>query len=204
MAFVNRPRGAYAKTAGRRAEIIDATVAVFAESGFHGGTIRDIAERVGISQAGLLHHFAGKEALLEAVLTHRDELARDRLGPEMPTGLALLEGFVDLMTYNATTPGLVALYAVLSGEGTAPEHPGHLYFRDRYSWVQELLEQAVLEGRRRGELRADVDPTTVARTVIALCDGLQLLWLYGDGSFDMAGPVRSYLDTLLPPCEPRE
>jgi AcrR family transcriptional regulator len=198
MAFVNRPRGTYAKTAGRRVEIIDATVAVFAESGFHGGTIRDIAERVGISQAGLLHHFASKEALLEAVLTHRDELARDRLGPEMPTGLALLQGFVELITFNATTPGLVALYVVLSGEGTAPEHPGHQYFHDRYVWVRELLENAVRQGQQRGELRGDADPEAVARTIIALSDGLQVQWLYEDGALDMATPVKAYIQTLLP------
>ena len=198
MAFVNRPRGTYAKTAGRRAEILDATVAVFAESGYHGGTIRDIAERVGISQAGLLHHFASKEALLEAVLTHRDELARDRLGPEMPTGMALLQGFVELITFNATTPGLVALYVVLSGEATAPEHPGHPYFHDRYVWVRELLENAVRVGQQQGELRSDLDPEAVARTIIALSDGLQVQWLYEDGALDMAAPVKAYIQTLLP------
>ena len=49
------------------------------------------------------------------------------------------------------------------------------------------------------EVRTDVDPTTAARTIIALSDGLQIQWLYEDGAFDMAGPVRSYVDSLSTP-----
>jgi AcrR family transcriptional regulator len=195
--------GAAGRAARRRSQILDAAMSVFGDSGFHGGTIRDIADRVGISQAGLLHYFANKEALLEATLTRRDDLAIELMGAdlqtgELPTGLALLEAFVRLVADNTTTPGLVALYAVLSGEGTAPEHPGNTYFRARYARVRALLEDAVRVGQARQELRLDVDPVVVARTVIALSDGLQIQWLYEDGGFDMTGPVTAYVETLLP------
>jgi AcrR family transcriptional regulator len=196
MAFVRRPRGEYAKTADRRAEILDAAIKVFSESGFHGGSLREIAEGVGMSQPGLLHHFANKEQLLEAVLTHRDDLARDRMGPELPTGVALIEALIELTAFNATTPGLVALFTVLSGEATAADHPGHQYFRQRYAWVRELTEEAVVEGQARGELRPDLDPTEVTRTLIALLDGLQIQWLYEDGGFDMTVPLRAYVRGL--------
>jgi AcrR family transcriptional regulator len=200
MAGVARSRGRYAKTADRRTEILAATVAVFAESGFHGGSIREIAERVGISQAGLLHHFANKESLLEAVLSQRDALARERMGPQLPTGRALLEAFVELIAYNATTPGLVALYSVLSGEATGPDHPGHAYFRSRYGWVLDLVTEAIRAGQRDGEVRPDVDPEVAGRTIIALSDGLQVQWLYEDGGFDLAGPVKAYVESLLSPA----
>ena len=198
MSEVARRRGSYAKTANRRAEILDAAVKVFAESGFHGGTIRGIAERVGISQAGLLYYFANKAELLEAMLTQRDVLAGESVGPGLPTGLAMLDALVHLTAYNATTPGLVALYAVLSGEGTAADHPGHGYFSARYARVHGLFEEAIRVGQQRGELRADVDPELAARTLIALSDGLQIQWLYEDGAFDMTGPIKAYVETLLP------
>jgi len=196
MAFVRRPRGEYAKTADRRAEILDAAIKVFSEAGFHGGSLREIAARVGLSQPGLLHHFANKEALLEAVLTHRDDQARDRMGAELPTGLALIEALIDLTAYNATTPGLVALFAVLSGEATALDHPGHQYFRQRYASVRELTEAAVAEAQANGDLRPELDPVEVTRTLIALLDGLQIQWLYEDGGFDMTVPLRAYVRTL--------
>ena len=196
MAFVRRPRGEYAKTADRRSEILDAAIKVFSESGFHGGSLREIAERVGLSQPGLLHHFANKEKLLEAVLTHRDDLANERMGPELPAGAALFDSLVELTAFNATTPGLVALFAVLSGEATATDHPGHEYFRERYSWVRTLIEEAVVEGQAAGDIRPDLDPTDAARTMIALLDGLQIQWLYEDSSFDMTIPLRTYVASL--------
>ena len=158
MAFGRNPRGEYAKTADRRAEILDAAIKVFSESGFHGGSLREIAERVGLSQPGLLHHFANKERLLEAVLTYRDDQARERMGPELPTGIALLDALIDLSAYNATTPGLVALFTVLSGEATAADHPGHQYFRQRYASVRELTEAAIVEAQANGDLRPELDP----------------------------------------------
>jgi len=196
MAFVRRTRGEYAKTADRRAEILDAAVKVFSESGFHGGSLREIAERVGLSQPGLLHHFANKEQLLEAVLTHRDDLALERMGTDLPTGVALIDALIDLTAFNATTPGLVALFAVLSGEATASDHPGHQYFRQRYAYVREITEEAVVDGQARGDLRPELEPAEVSRTLIALLDGLQIQWLYEDGGFDMTIPLRAYVRGL--------
>jgi hypothetical protein len=53
---------------------------VFSTSGYRAGSLKDVAVKVGLSQAGLLHHFPSKEALLEALLTLRDEESLERLG----------------------------------------------------------------------------------------------------------------------------
>lgn len=49
--------------AGRRGEIFDAAVSVFCARGYDGGTMREIAEAVGISEPALYRHFSGKEDL---------------------------------------------------------------------------------------------------------------------------------------------
>jgi AcrR family transcriptional regulator len=48
---------------GRRGEILDAALAVFAEKGYEGGTMREIATRLGVTEPALYRHYAGKEAL---------------------------------------------------------------------------------------------------------------------------------------------
>ena len=53
---------------GRRAEILDAALAVFSEKGYDGGTMRDIARRVGVTEPALYRHFAGKEELFLTLL----------------------------------------------------------------------------------------------------------------------------------------
>ncbi|HET7802283.1 MAG TPA: helix-turn-helix domain-containing protein, partial [Humibacillus xanthopallidus] len=66
-------RGAYAKGVAKREEILDAALAVIARNGYQRTSVRDIAEAVGLSQAGLLHYFSSKEALFAEVLRRRDE-----------------------------------------------------------------------------------------------------------------------------------
>ncbi len=53
---------------GRRGEILDAALQVFAEKGYAGGSMRDIAGRVGVSEPALYRHFPGKQALFLALV----------------------------------------------------------------------------------------------------------------------------------------
>jgi AcrR family transcriptional regulator len=52
-----------------REQILDAAAALFVENGFSATSTRAIAERVGIRQASLYYHFAGKDDMLAELLT---------------------------------------------------------------------------------------------------------------------------------------
>jgi AcrR family transcriptional regulator len=54
---------------GRRGEILDAALAVFQEKGYAGGTMRDVATRLGVTEPALYRHYAGKEALYSDMLS---------------------------------------------------------------------------------------------------------------------------------------
>ena len=53
---------------GRRGEILDAALVVFREKGYEGGTMRDVARRLGVTEPALYRHYAGKEALYADLL----------------------------------------------------------------------------------------------------------------------------------------
>lgn len=53
---------------GRRGEILDAALEVFAEKGYESGTLRSIAARVGVSEPALYRHYRSKEALFADVI----------------------------------------------------------------------------------------------------------------------------------------
>lgn len=197
MTTSRKPRGEYAKTKSRRQEIVEAAIEVFSAGGFRKGSLRDVADRVGLSQAGLLHHFPSKEHLLQAVLAWRDDDTSARLGDPLPEGIDLLRGLVAIAEHNATTPELVELHVIVSAEGTSTDHPIHAYFVERYAFLVDRLGKALEHAAAAGQLRPDVDIASAVRSMIALMDGLQVQWLLRRDDVSMAGDLRRYIQSLL-------
>ena len=63
----------------RRAEICDAALSVFAERGYHGTSMEEIARVVGMRASSLYNHVSSKQELLAGIMvaTMRDLLADD-------------------------------------------------------------------------------------------------------------------------------
>ncbi len=60
--------------------ILDAAEQLFAELGYHGVTLKDVAARVGVSSTLIHYHFAGKESIYEAVWARKaPQSAHNRL-----------------------------------------------------------------------------------------------------------------------------
>jgi AcrR family transcriptional regulator len=192
-----KPRGEYAKTAARRQEIVAAAVAVFSAAGFRDGSVRDVAERAGLTHAGVMHHFPTKVDLLQAVLDWRDKDALIRQGTDRAEGLDVVRAWLDEVARNEGTPGLVDLHVTLSAEGASPDHPLHDYFVQRYEVAVRLLTKGLRVAADRGELRPDVDPDQAARMLVAATDGLQMQWLLHRDAVDMAGTLRRYAESLI-------
>ena len=192
-----RTRREYAKSAGRRQQIVDAAVEVFSSAGYRRGSLRDVADKVGLSQAGLLHHFPSKEHLLEAVLSWRDGVTEKLMGDPLPQGVDFLRALIRTAEHNATTPELVEFHVIVSAEGTSACHPVHEYFVGRYGRVLAMTREAFEQAAEEGQLRPDTDCASAARTLIALMDGLQIQWLLDREGVDMAADLRRYLQPLL-------
>ncbi|MDF2992286.1 MAG: transcriptional regulator [Microbacterium sp.] len=192
-----KPRGEYAKSEATRQAILDAALEVFAESGFRAGSLREIAQRVGMSEAGLLHHFPRKSALLLAVLDHRDEAARAVVDFDLTDGAATLHGLVELAALNASMPGVVELFCTLSAEATSPTHPAHEYFQRRYAYVRGRVADAFQRLAEAGRLFEGVDVQRSAVVTIAIMDGLQVQWLLDPDSTDMAEELAAHFRLLV-------
>lgn len=93
-------------------EILDQAAMLFAQHGFDHTSLAAVASAVGLSKAGLLHHFPSKEALYEAAQamgrTHSRQVLDQVAG--LPPGSARDLRLLELLTDIALDrPGLVAL-----------------------------------------------------------------------------------------------
>ncbi|MCU1526942.1 MAG: TetR family transcriptional regulator [Frondihabitans sp.] len=185
-------RGSYAKSAQRRSEIVAAAREVFAENGYRNGSIQSVADRAGLSQSAVLHHFDGKEGLLLAVLADRDARGDDLTG-----NLDLAEGMLAQARHNESTPGIIELYTTLCAEAASVTHPAHAYFAERFARLRVGFAAELSDLAHRGQLRPGVDPAQAAAGLVALWDGIQLQWLLAPDEIDVAEGLRHYLSLVL-------
>jgi AcrR family transcriptional regulator len=143
-----------------------------------------------------MHYFPTKEDLLAAVLETRDEWDLLHFGhaPQGDESAMTVNQLAELVDYNATRPGIVQTYTVLSADSVTEDHPAREYFHDRYERVRAGMTQ-MLE-RHRDELPPGATPEQLAPIAIAVLDGLQLQWLLDPAKVDMSAGFRTFL-TLL-------
>ncbi|XVQ06273.1 TetR/AcrR family transcriptional regulator [Spirillospora sp. CA-255316] len=134
----------------------------FAQTGFYGATMKDVARRAGISYTGLMHHFPSKEDLLIAVLDFRSEQnarvmeaadARDPVGQP----LKALKGVLAVSARNAESPGLRELHCVISGEAWAA--PGYRPAGGLSGGRRSAISRTALMMAGHGRAGADQGPS---------------------------------------------
>jgi AcrR family transcriptional regulator len=173
----------YAKGRAKRDEIVDVALDLFATMGYDRTSVREIARRTGLSQAGLLHHFRSKEELFLEVLRRRD--VRNQRFYDSEQHEVSLPGLVEIVRHNAEEPGLVRLYVAMSAESTAPDSPVRQFFESRYELLLANIAVDVTKRKESGELPADLDEQAVASLLVAAADGLQIQWLLDPKGVDM-------------------
>jgi AcrR family transcriptional regulator len=108
-------------------EILDRAAGLFARRGFAKTSVQDIADAVGLSKAGLLHHFISKDALYEAVLAQAAALQHrvlEQVGDRVrgiERDRRALEVLVDVALAH---PGIVALMLAPALQTVGPEGSG--------------------------------------------------------------------------------
>ena len=192
-------RGSYAKGVAKREEILERALDVIAREGYRGASIKELADEVGLSQAGLLHYFDSKEELFTAILRKRDEVDSSAFGlleaADAITGADLREGYLGVIRHNADVPGLVQLFARLSVDASDPDHAAHDFFVARGKTLRAAFATAIAKQQAAGTISDQIDPDTLARIFQAVADGLQVQWML-EPDVDMAGTIDALFDAL--------
>ena len=103
-------------------QILDRAAALFARRGFAKTSVQDVADAVGLSKTGLLHHFPSKEALHDAVRAQASTLGQRALEEvsHLPLGATRDHRAIEVLVDTAMAhPGLVALLLSPVTQGVA-------------------------------------------------------------------------------------
>jgi AcrR family transcriptional regulator len=176
------------RTRASREKIIQAAIEFFAQQGFHGAKMADIAKAANLTGPGLLHHFPSKTHLLMEVLKERERIDSERMRATLQKdGSHFLEAVIELVEHNETVTGLVQLFNLLVAESISPDHPAHEFFTQRYQRERERMIQGI---------RSDIPAETLVVLIFAMMDGLQVQWLLEPEKISMSGAFRVLTDML--------
>lgn len=182
----------------RRAAILEAASTLMSTRGFKGTSLAAVAEAVGVTEPGVLHHFASKEELLLAVLQQRQVADR----PEIDAwsgdgGLAALQSLRLLPRAIQADPSAARILTVLSAEHLDDGSAVHEWFVERGRSVRGRIAALLRAGVERGEFKADVDCDLKAAELVAFMDGIQAQWFLDPEAIDLVAAYGSYLDALI-------
>src|SRR4051812_41731284 len=193
---VTTERRGYAKGRERREAILAAADQRFAKQGFRGASLAAIASQVGLSEAGVLHHFPSKEHLLLELLHLRTQRDDERVAQAVARHEGLLAAMLALCRENQGTPGLVRLFTILAAESVDLDHPAHEWTVARYRALRGRVTERLRAEQAEGGVDPALDPALIAPQMLAMFDGLQLQWLLDPDEVDMTALFADFLKRL--------
>jgi len=157
----------------RRRELTREAARLFAEKGYHGAALSEIADALGVKAPSLYAHVASKQDLLYAIMREGAEAFHDALD-EVPEGMPVVERIrLALRAHLRVVAEQLDLATVFVREWRHLEGERRdeiLRERRRY---EQRFRDLFREGRELGELRTDLDDGTAALLTLSAAN-----WAY--------------------------
>lgn len=134
--------------------------ALFAEKGFNGTSVREIADKAGINLAMVSYYFGSKEKLLEAIFDYRGEIATIKLSSiiekpglnAMQKVFLLIDNYIEKIMLQQNFHKILVREQVMNTTGVTAQ----LIYRMKKNNLN-LVNKLILEGQKKGEFRKKVD-----------------------------------------------
>ena len=149
------------RDAGARRAILDATLELLAERGFHATTMDAIAERAGVGKNTIYRRWPAKDDLIVDAFAHFTAVLKLNAGPSDDVYSRLLEYSRSLARLNAD-PLASRLIPGLLGELQRDPAFAEAYAERVVGPLRDPIVALLELARERGELRADADPDQIA------------------------------------------
>jgi AcrR family transcriptional regulator len=159
----------------RRAQIVQAAIDTIAEVGYGRASLARIAARIGISKGVISYHFAGKEELIQQVVSEIIEQGKAYMEPRIlaePSGTAMLRTYIETnLTFMKEHRNHMVAIVEIARSGVAADG-SRLYGDADITAAVDALERLLRIFQARGEVRADFDPRVMAVAIRAAIDAV--------------------------------
>jgi AcrR family transcriptional regulator len=157
----------------RRSELTREAARLFAERGYHGTSIGDLAEALGVQKASLYHHFASKQDLLYETMRDGAQGFHAMLD-EIPEALPATERIrLAIRGHLRVVADQLDVATVFTREWRFLEGERREQIVAERRRYEERFRALFREGRELSELRTDLDEPTAALLVLSA-----LNWAY--------------------------
>jgi AcrR family transcriptional regulator len=193
----------------RRDLVLDAAEKLFADKGFDGTTVADIAQASELAKGSLYQLFQSKEEIITAIIQKKMIEITSRLEVILNGELSPVDKIFNIIRTKFETLWRERRFAKiffheLRGfhwciEGQLIEIQRDIVFR-----ILDRIEQVIKDGQRVGQFRSDISSSTIFTALEGMSNGVILTWLRDPDTFDLEKAVREVQDLFLRGALPPE
>lgn len=153
----------------KQVQIMEAAEELFAEKGFDGTSVRDVAKEAGVNLAMISYYFGSKEKLMESLFKYRGEFIKLQLKTMLENSemtslqkvYTLIDHYVERIMKQQCFHKIMAREQMVHLKGATPK-----LIHELKRTNQELVQQLIGEGQKKGEFKKNIDVPLMMATLI--------------------------------------
>ena len=152
--------------------ILDEALTLFAENGYDGTGVEQIAEKVGIKAPSLYKHFKGKEDILNAIIDNAEARYEESFGSEQHIGKlpesreAFIRVTMGRIAFTVHDPMIGKIRKFLVQEQFRNDRLAEITTRHQLVGIQKMYEK-IIDGMMKNGLFTHDDPVLLATELVS-------------------------------------
>ena len=153
----------------KQVQIMETAEVLFAEKGFNGTSVRDIAEKAHVNLAMISYYFGSKDKLLESLFDYRGEhvklklesMVEDKTLGSFEKLDLLIDHYIEKIMTQQCFSRIMLREQVVNHTGITAELITQMKKRN-----QEIISKLIHQGQKKGEFKRNIDIPLMMATLV--------------------------------------
>ncbi len=185
----------------RQAQIMEISLDLFAEKGFHSTSLDDIIKKASIAKGTFYLHFEGKQDILDKILDfHLNKYFKyiKILDISLPIPIiAIKKIYIKMAKFISQSEDMKKFSKLILKEYPNFNHEQLAKFSIFFEKIIEMSERYITKAQKDGKLVKELDPKVAAITIVGAGKELLFRWAVLDIDFDVSSTVSQTLDLFF-------